>query len=177
MENFEEIKAKARQKIEGEITNTDDYMGQIGMFLLSWIEYADNAAELIMTEGKDMKGAFRAIRDYASKNREKKGNYACVAPTKAMELVLEYFGQADPQGVIEGGLMYKAMMDAANKSKPYGTEAAKTETVPQESGTSTQESGTDTPESGTEPKAQPVAEPPKKSLSALESLSLEDLGL
>ena len=158
METLDDIKAKARQKVEAEITNTDDYTGQIGMFLLSWIEYEDNAAELIMTEGKDIKGAFEAIRDYASEH--KTNNYACVAPAKGMELVLEYFGQADPIGVIEGGLMYKFMQDAMTRYQPQYVEA--------------QVVMDDEP-----PKPQPVAEEqkPKKDLSALSALSLEDLGL
>jgi len=175
METLEDIKAKARQKIEAETTDTDSYTGQIGMMLLSWIDYADNAAELILTDGKTIKGAFEAIRDYASVHRT--GNYACVPPTKAMELILKYFGQEEPQAVIEGGLMYKVMTDEAARFKPYGTETP-------ESGTKGTENGTDAPETETvtspsEQKPQPVAEEtkPKNDLSALSALSLEDLGL
>jgi hypothetical protein len=175
METLEDIKAKARQKIEAETTDTESYTGQIGMMLLSWIDYADNAAELILTDGKTIKGAFEAIRDYASVHRT--GNYACVPPTKAMELVLEYFGQEEPQAVIEGGLMYKVMTDEAARFKPYGTETP-------ESGTKGTENGADAPETETvtspsEQKPQPVAEEtkPKNDLSALSALSLEDLGL
>jgi len=175
METLEDIKAKARQKIEAETTDTDSYTGQIGMMLLSWIDYADNAAELILTDGKTVKGAFEAIRDYASVHRT--GNYACVPPTKAMELILKYFGQEEPQAVIEGGLMYKVMTDEAARFKPYGTETP-------ESGTKGTENGTDAPETETvtspsEQKPQPVAEEtkPKNDLSALSALSLEDLGL
>jgi hypothetical protein len=175
METLEDIKAKARQKIEAETTDTESYTGQIGMMLLSWIDYADNAAELILTDGKTIKGAFEAIRDYASVHRT--GNYACVPPTKAMELVLEYFEQEEPQAVIEGGLMYKVMTDEAARFKPYGTETPKSEAE-------TTESGTDAPETETitipsEQKTQPVAEETKvkNDLSALSALSLEDLGL
>lgn len=175
METLEDIKAKARQKIEAETTDTDSYTGQIGMMLLSWIDYADNAAELILTDGKTIKGAFEAIRDYASVHRT--GNYACIPPTKAMELILKYFGQEEPQAVIEGGLMYKVMTDEAARFKPYGTETP-------ESGTKGTENGTDAPETETvtspsEQKPQPVAEEtkPKNDLSALSALSLEDLGL
>lgn len=161
METLEEIKAKARQKVEAEITNTDTYTGQIGMMLLTWIDYTDNAAELILADDKTVIGAFEAMRDYASKHKE--GNFACLVPPKAMEIVLEYFGQPDPQSVIEGGLMYKAMMDATAKFKPYGTE-------PPESGTVTTPS---------EQNPQPVAEKqqPAANLSALNALNLEDLGL
>jgi hypothetical protein len=161
METLEDIKAKARQKVEAEITNTDTYTGQIGMMLLTWIDYTDNAAELILTDGKTVKGAFEAMRDYASKHKE--GNFACLVPPKAMEIVLEYFGQPDPQSVIEGGLMYQAMMDATAKFKPYGTETPKNETVT----------------SPSEQKTQPVAEETKakNDLSALSALSLEDFGL
>ena len=182
METLEDIKAKARQKIEAETTDTDSYTGQIGMMLLSWIDYADNAAELILTDGKTIKGAFEAIRDYASVHRT--GNYACVPPTKAMELILKYFGQEEPQAVIEGGLMYKVMTDEAARFKPYGTETPKSEAETTESGTEGTENGTDAPETETvtspsEQKTQPVAEEtkPKNDLSALSALSLEDLGL
>lgn len=168
METLEEIKAKARQKVEAEITNTDTYTGQIGMMLLTWIDYTDNAAELILADGKTVIGAFEAMRDYASKHKE--GNFACLVPPKAMEIVLEYFGQPDPQSVIEGGLMYKAMMDATAKLKPYGTKTPKNGTTATESGTVT---------SPSEQKPQPIAEEtkPKNDLSALSALSLEDLGL
>jgi hypothetical protein len=173
METLEDIKTKARQKIEAETTDTDSYTGQIGMMLLSWIDYADNAAELILTDGKTIKGAFEAIRDYASKH--KTDNYACVAPAKSMELVLEYFGQTDPQAVIEGGLMYKAMRDEVERWEPAGPnpwdDNAK---VP--------------PQKASEQKTQPVAEPPQKQVKnlhmsaldvavALGNVKLEDLGL
>ncbi len=175
METLEDIKAKARQKIEAETTDTDSYTGQIGMMLLSWIDYADNAAELILTDGKTIKGAFEAIRDYASKH--KTDNYACVAPAKSMELVLEYFGQTDPQAIIEGGLMYKVMMDEAERFKPYGTKTPKSETEGTENGTDAPK--TETVTSPSEQKTQPVAEETKakNDLSALSALSLEDLGL
>ena len=61
MENFEEIKAKARQKVEAEVTEPDSPEGQVGMMLLSWLDYADNAAELILAEGKTVKGAFEHL--------------------------------------------------------------------------------------------------------------------
>lgn len=175
METLEDIKAKARQKIEAETTDTDSYTGQIGMMLLSWIDYADNAAELILTDGKTIKGAFEAIRDYASVHRT--GNYACVPPTKAMELILKYFGQEEPQAVIEGGLMYKVMTDEAARFKPYGTETPENGTKGTENGTDALE--TETVTSPSEQKPQPVAEEtkPKNDLSALSALSLEDLGL
>ena len=185
METLENIKAKARQKIEAETTDTESYTGQIGMMLLSWIDYADNAAELILTDGKTIKGAFEAIRDYASVHRT--GNYACVPPTKAMELTLKYFGQEEPQAVIEGGLMYKVMTDEAARFKPYGTETPKSEAETTESGTEGTENGTDTPETETvtspsEQKTQPVAKTARPCTAldvakALGNISLEALGL
>lgn len=178
METLEDIKAKARQKIEAETTDTDSYTGQIGMMLLSWIDYADNAAELILTDGKTIKGAFEAVREYASAHRT--GNYACVPPTKAMELILKYFGQEEPQAVIEGGLMYKVMMDEAARFKPYGTETPKSEAEGTENGTDTPE--TETVTSPSEQKTQPVAERTKPMTAldvamALGNVNLEDFGL
>ena len=162
MENLEEMKAKAKEKIEKEMGETDTPLGQIGMILLAWLDYAEDAAEKINQESKTLDGAYKALRNHASKHKGKSMSY-CVNPAEAMEIILEYFGQPDPKGVIEGGLMYKAMTEAAAKFKPYGTE-------PPESGTVTTQS---------EQNPQPVAEKqqPAANLSALNALSLEDLGL
>ena len=181
---LENCKVSARTKIE--LEDTEKFRAECGdqipKFLLSWLDYDDNAAVLIAAGEKTLYGAFEAIRDYASKH--KTGSCAYVPPEKAMELVLEYFGQEEPQAVIEGGLMYKAMMDEVARFKPYGTETPKSEAETTESGTEGTENGTDTPETETvtspsEQKTQPVAEEtkPKNDLSALSALSLEDLGL
>ena len=181
---LENCKVGARTKIE--LEDTEKFRAECGdqipKFLLSWLDYDDNAAVLIAAGEKTLYGAFKAIRDYASKH--KTGSCAYVPPEKAMELVLEYFGQEEPQAVIEGGLMYKVMMDEAARFKPYGTEKPKSEAETTESGTTATESGTDAPKTETvtspsEQKTQPVAEEtkPKNDLSALSALKLEDLGL
>ena len=167
---LENCKVSARTKIE--LEDTEKFRAECGdqipKFLLSWLDYDDNAAVLIAAGEKTLYGAFEAIRDYASKH--KTGNCAYVPPEKAMELVLEYFGQEEPQAVIEGGLMYKVMMDEAARFKPYGTETPKSEAETTE---------TETVTSPSEQKTQPVAEETKvkNDLSALSALSLEDLGL
>ena len=177
---LENCKVSARTKIE--LEDTEKFRAECGdqipKFLLSWLDYDDNAAVLIAAGEKTLYGAFKAIRDYASKH--KTGNCAYVPPEKAMELVLEYFGQEEPQAVIEGGLMYKVMMDEAARFKPYGTETPK-------SGTEGTENGTDTPETETvtspsEQKTQPVAKTARPCTAldvakALGNISLEDLGL
>ena len=174
---LENCKVSARTKIE--LEDTEKFRAECGdqipKFLLSWLDYDDNAAVLIAAGEKTLYGAFKAIRDYASKH--KTGSCAYVPPEKAMELVLEYFGQEEPQAVIEGGLMYKVMMDEAARFKPYGTETPKSEAETTESGTDAPE--TETVTSPSEQKPQPVAEEtkPKNDLSALSALSLEDLGL
>ena len=174
---LENCKVSARTKIE--LEDTEKFRAECGdqipKFLLSWLDYDDNAAVLIAAGEKTLYGAFKAIRDYASKH--KAGSCAYVPPEKAMELVLEYFGQEEPQAVIEGGLMYKVMMDEAARFKPYGTEMPKNEAETTKSGTEGTENGTVT--SPSEQKTQPVAEEtkPKNDLSALSALSLEDLGL
>ncbi len=181
---LENCKVSARTKIE--LEDTEKFRAECGdqipKFLLSWLDYDDNAAVLIAAGEKTLYGAFKAIRDYASKY--KVGSCAYVPPEKAMELVLEYFGQEEPQAVIEGGLMYKVMMDEAARFKPYGTEMPKSEAETTKSGTEGTENGTDAPKTETvtspsEQKTQPVAEEtkPKNDLSALSALSLEDLGL
>lgn len=174
---LENCKVSARTKIE--LEDTEKFRAECGdqipKFLLSWLDYDDNAAVLIAAGEKTLYGAFEAIRDYASKH--KTGNCAYVPPEKAMELVLEYFGQEEPQAVIEGGLMYKVMMDEAARFKPYGTETPESGTKGTENGTDALE--TETVTSPSEQKPQPVAEEtkPKNDLSALSALSLEDLGL
>ena len=154
MANLEDLKEQAKRKVEAEMTEPDSPIGQIGMICLTWIDYADNAAEMILGEGKTLAGAYEEIRKYAQKNQ--KSGQTCVEPTKTFELVLEYFGQDDPKGIIEGGLMYRCMMAAAARFKPYGADSAEEL-----------------------PKPQPVAEKPqqKKSMSALDALNLEDFGL
>lgn len=155
-ENLLELKEQARQKIEGEMEGFDSPVSQIGMICLSWLDYADNAAELILTNGKTLKGAWNSIYEHASKVQ--KNGAACVEPAKSFELVLEYFGQPDPQGIIEGGLMYKAMTDAAARFKPYGVEAP-------------------APPAAIPSNPQPAAILPKPAKSALDALNLEDFGL
>ena len=170
---LENCKVGARTKIE--LEDTEKFRAECGdqipKFLLSWLDYDDNAAVLIAAGEKTLYGAFKAIRDYASKH--KTGNCAYVPPEKAMELVLEYFGQEEPQAVIEGGLMYKVMMDEAARFKPYGTETPKIGTESTENGTV---------ESASEQKTQPVAKTARPCTAldvakALSNISLEDLGL
>ncbi len=174
---LENCKVSARTKIE--LEDTEKFRAECGdqipKFLLSWLDYDDNAAALIAAGEKTLYGAFEAIRDYASKH--KTGSCAYVPPEKAMELVLEYFGQEEPQAVIEGGLMYKVMMDEASRFKPYGTETPKSGTEGTENGTNA--SKTEIVTSTSERNPQPVAEEakPRNDLSALNALSLEDLGL
>lgn len=161
MADLEELKKQAKRKVEAEMTEPDSPIGQIGMMCITWIDYADNAAELILTEGKTLAGALWEMRKYAAK--VKNGNAACVDPVKAMELALEYFGQPDPKGIIEGGLMYKCMMDAAARFKPYDA------TVPADVGIKHME-----PAPVQEVPAQSKPQPGADLMAALNALSLED---
>ena len=161
-ENASSIKELAKQKIEKEIIKETEGvidavtpLGQIGLVCLSWLDYADDAAERINQEGKTLAGALKAMREHANKERGKE-MYYCMTPEAALGIILEYFGQPDPVGVIEGGFMYKCMMDAAAGFRPYMDAAAEIPSKPQ-----------------------PVAEKPqqKKYMSALDALNLEDFGL
>lgn len=161
MADLEELKKQAKRKVEAEMTEPDSPLGQIGMMCITWIDYADNAAELILTEGKTLAGALGEMRKYAAK--VKNGNAACVDPVKAMELVLEYFCQPDPKAIIEGGLMYKCMMDAAARFKPYeATVPVDVEIKPME------------PAPVQEVPAQSKPQPGADLMAALNALSLED---
>ena len=71
MTELEERKEAARQKIEKEMGETDTPLGQIGMILLAWLDYSDGAAEKINQESKTLDGAYKALRNHASKHKGK----------------------------------------------------------------------------------------------------------
>ena len=141
---------EARKHIEEQIDNTDSPIGQVGAICLNWLEYSEEAAPLLMAEGKDLKGALGAMRVYADKNRGAKNNFV-VGPTQAMISVLEYYGHDDAIGVVEGGFAYFCMQKAMEKVRPANTQPA-----------------ADLP-----PAPTPAPEKPKKAVT----LNLEDLGL
>lgn len=111
---------KAREKLEQENIAAGSAKDRIREILLLWLEASpDEAAELILKKGKTVGEAYTAMRENASKNR---GSASCVCtpPEEAIGIVLEYFGMKDVQQKLEHVLLYKMMMEASKKFRPYG---------------------------------------------------------
>ena len=118
---------KAREKLEQEKLTAGSAKDRVREILFLWLEASpDEAAELILKEGKTVGGAYTAMRGNASKNR---GSASCVCtpPEEAIGIVLEYFGMKDVQQKLEHGLLYQMMMAASKKYKPYGMTEPETE--------------------------------------------------
>ena len=112
---------KAREKLEQEKITAGSAKDRVREILFLWLEASpDEAAELILKEGKTVGGAYTAMREKASKNR---GSASCVCtpPEEAVGTILEYYGMKDVQQKLEHGLLYQMMMAASKKYKPYGT--------------------------------------------------------
>ena len=114
---------EARKHIEEQIDSTDTPIGQVGAICLAWLEYSQEAAPLLMAEGKTLEGALEAMRKYADKERGGKHSFA-VGPMQAMEQVLEYFGHDDPIGVVEGGFAYFCLQKQMEQVRPANTQPA-----------------------------------------------------
>ena len=98
-------------------TNNQEEL-QVISLLRSWLSYQEEAAGFIMAEGKSPKGCYKAMYDKAFKASRRK----CVGNEDAAEWVLEYYGAPDPKALLEGGLYYKMIVDAAENYRPYGAE-------------------------------------------------------
>ena len=112
------MKEQAIQKIEKE--QCKGPVAELQQMIMCWVAVDDKAAGLILAENKSVEGAYKAMEDVASS--EKKGNKAVIDPPKAMAIVMEYFGvdKDTIQQELEGGLMYRIIMEYSTKWKPYG---------------------------------------------------------
>lgn len=112
------MKEQAIQKIEKE--KCSGPVAELQQMILCWVAVDDKVAGLILTEKKDVAGAYKAMESVARK--EKSGNHAVIDPPKAMAIVMEYYGMAkdDIQKELEGGLMYRIIMEYSTRWKPYG---------------------------------------------------------
>lgn len=116
---------KAREKLMQEKLTAGSAQDRVREILFLWLEASpDEAADLILAKDKTAGRAYTAMREKASKNR---GSASCVCtpPEEAVGTILEYFGMKDVQQKLEHGLLYKMMMAASKKFRPYGmTESA-----------------------------------------------------
>lgn len=112
---------KAKEKLEQEKIAAGSAQDRIKEFCLLWLDVSDKAAELILTNGKTVAEAYSFMREKASQKRSG-ANCVCIPPEEAAEVILEYFGMKkdEAQQELEHGLMYRLMMAASRKYKPYG---------------------------------------------------------
>lgn len=111
---------KAREKLEQENIAAGSAKDRVREILFLWLEASPaEAAELILKKEKTVGGAYSTMRENASKNR---GSASCVCtpPEEVVGTILEYFGMKDVQQKLEHGLLYKMMIAASKKYKPYG---------------------------------------------------------
>ena len=150
------MKEQAMQKIEKE--KCKGPVAELQQMIMCWNEVDDRAAGLIMTEDKTIKGAYEFMRKEAEKI--KSGMSAVIDPPKAMAIVMEYFGmdKNSIQQELEGGLMYRIIMEYSTRWKPYGAPVEIT-TNPQPAADIPQE---------------PAKEPEAKGFS-LDDFSMEDM--
>ena len=112
------MKEQVRQKLEKE--KCSGPVAELQQMIMCWIAVDERAAGLILAENKTVAGAYKAMEDVARK--VKSGNHAVIDPPKAMAIVMEYYGMAkdDIQKELEGGLMYRIIMEYSTRWKPYG---------------------------------------------------------
>ncbi len=120
---MEDAKKKALTKIAKEYENIDTAEGEIALFLESWVNFDERAAEMILSEKKSLKGAFGHMRDVASKkHREKNASY--LSHREEKEATLAYYGVEDPAALLEDGLMYAFYQNCASRWAPPEGKAA-----------------------------------------------------
>lgn len=112
------MKEQAIQKIEKE--KCEGPVAELQQMIMCWIAVDEKAAGLIMTKGKTVDGAYQAM--YKEARKMKKGTSAVIDPQKAMAIVMKYFGMKEDniQQELEGGLMYRIIMEYSTRWKPYG---------------------------------------------------------
>lgn len=120
--------AAAKAKLEAEKWAHGTPEDAIRVMCLEWLEWDEKndgrqgVAALLTAEGKDTKGAYKAMEHYARK-QTKGGHCVKLEPVEAMTAVMEYYGvkKDSARTALEGGLMYYLLTAEARKYKPYST--------------------------------------------------------
>ena len=88
---------RAMDKIRDEMAAKPENDGVqfLGGWLTGQLEQKPDVAALILADGKTIEGSIKEIEKYASKHRT--GNYACVPPDKALEIVAGYYGMDEAE--------------------------------------------------------------------------------
>lgn len=117
--------AAAKAKLEAEKWAHGTPEDAIRVMCLEWLEWDDEnggrqgVAARLAAEGKDTRGAYKAMEEYA--RSKKKGTCVKLEPAEAMGAVMKYYGVDKDlaQAALEGGLMYYLLTAEARKYKPY----------------------------------------------------------
>lgn len=127
MDNYVDKIKSAREKVEAEETEYGSPEKQVKDIVLVWLSCDRYAADKVLTEGKTIKGAYKAMEETARRmprNAGKNGVY--MNPEQSTRAIMVYYGVADAeaQKQLEHGLMHdilKTMNRAEEeKYKPYG---------------------------------------------------------
>lgn len=103
--------SKAMDKVRDEMAKGTDAVCMVGDIVTLYLQSEPANAEKILQDGKTLKGAYGAMRDYARKERKE-----CIAPDEAAEHIAKYYGMK-PARIMD---MWQAVKDEQpqEKAKP-----------------------------------------------------------
>ena len=99
---------KAMDKIRDEMAKATDSVCLVGDIVTLYLQSEPANAEKILQDGKTLKGAYGAMRDYARKERKE-----CMTPDEAAEHIAKYYGM-EPAKIMD---MWQAVKDEQSKEK------------------------------------------------------------
>ena len=102
---------KAMDKIRDEMAKATDAVCMVGEIVTLYLQSEPTNAEKILADGKTLKGAYGAMRDYARKEHKE-----CMTPDEAAEHIARYYGM-EPAKLMD---MWQAVKDEEpqEKAKP-----------------------------------------------------------
>ena len=112
---------KALAKLEGENLKQGTPENEVREMVRLWCQVDEKAPALVLVEGKDCMGAYKAMYEYA-RNHQNTKNGAYVGPDRAMAIIMEYFGagtQDEAHSQLEAGLMAQIMQKQMEKWSTY----------------------------------------------------------
>lgn len=107
---------KAMDKIRDEMAKAKDAVCMVGEIVTLYLQSEPANAEKILQDGKTLKGAYGAMRDYAREKRKE-----CMTPDEAAEHIAKYYGM-EPQKMMD---MQLSVMDGETAKKPKPQARAK----------------------------------------------------
>lgn len=111
---------KALAKLDGENLKQGTPENEVREMVRLWCQVDENAPALVLVEGKDCMGAYKAMYAYAKTHSNNGGAY--VGPDKAMAIIMEYFGagtQDEAHSQLEAGLMARIMQKQLEQWSTY----------------------------------------------------------